>query len=94
MYRFLYILGVTNFITVSEARTNLPRLVKNTSEGMDRVVISVNNKPKAVLMSLDELESLEETAEILSIPGARESIRQGTKEAKAGKGKPLRDLLV
>ncbi len=85
---------MTNLITVSEARSRLPRLVKLADETLERYLITVNNKPKAVLLSLDELESLEETAEILTIPGARESIARGIKEAKAGKGKALRDLLV
>jgi len=76
---------MTNFITVSDARANLPMLVKKTSEGMGRYLITVNNKPKVVLLNLEELESLEETAEILSIPGARESIKQGMKEIKKGK---------
>ncbi len=85
---------MTNFITVSEARAKLPKLIKKTSEELGRYLITVNNKPKAVLLSLEELESLEETAEILAMPGARESIKTGMREAKAGKGKPVEDLLV
>jgi PHD/YefM family antitoxin component YafN of YafNO toxin-antitoxin module len=52
----------------------------------------VNNKPKAVILSLDELESLEETAEVFSIPRARESIMEGLREAKEGKVIPFEPL--
>ena len=85
---------MTNFITISEARAKLPKLVKKTSEELNRYLITVNNIPKVVLLSLEELESLEETAEVLAIPGARKSIKVGMREAKAGKGKLLENLLA
>ena len=46
---------------------------------MDRVTITVNGKAKTVVLSPEELESLEETAKILAIPGALESIRGKSK---------------
>lgn len=85
---------MTNLINISSARENLPTLIKKVSESLGRYLITVNNKPKAVLLSLDELESLEETAEVLSIPSAKESIKKGIKQAKKGMGKPLSDLLT
>jgi antitoxin YefM len=84
---------MTNIINVSDARKKLPSLVDKVSEGLESFLITVNNKPKAVLLSVEEAESLEETAEILSIPGAKASIKEGLKEAKRGLGKPLEDLL-
>jgi len=44
-------------------------------------------------MSLEEAEIIDETAEILSVPGALKEIKEGWKEARQGKGTPLRDLL-
>jgi antitoxin YefM len=83
---------MSNLVSVSDARTNLPSLVSRVGKNMDRVTITVNGKPMATLISEDELESIEETAEILSIPGARESIKKGLREAKMGKGIPLSKL--
>ena len=80
-------------LAISEVRSNLPNIVDNISKYLDRVVISVNGKPKAVMISAEELESLEETADILAIPGSLESIKQGMKEAKQGKGTPAKELL-
>lgn len=38
--------------------------------------------------------SLRETAEILTIPGARESIREGMRDLKKGRGMPLQQFLA
>lgn len=83
---------MSNIVAISDARAKLPELVNRVDKNLDRVVITVNGQPKAVLLSAEELESLEETAEILAIPGARQSIKQGLKEAKKGQGIPLSEL--
>ncbi len=83
---------MSNLVSISQARANLPDLVDKVDKYMNRVVITVNGKPKATLISAEELESLEETAEILAIPGAKRSILQGLKEAKKGQGSPLSEL--
>ena len=83
---------MSNFVAISDARARLPRLVDNVDKYLERVFITVRGRPKAVIMSPEELESLEETAEILAIPGAKESIKQGLKEAKKGLGVPLSEL--
>lgn len=83
---------MNNLISISAVRANLPELVTQVSNTMGRVIITVNGQPKATLVSAEELASLEETAEILSIPGAKESILRGLKQAKKNKGTPLSDL--
>lgn len=83
---------MTNIISISDARAKLPELVSRVNKYMDRVVITVNGQPKATLISEEELESLEETAEILAIPGALESIREGRRQIKEGKFVKLSDL--
>ena len=50
----------------------------------ERVTITKNGRPAAVLMSIDDLESLEETLSILSDPDAIEGIRQGEAALAAG----------
>lgn len=83
---------MSNLISISDARANLPDLITRVSDTLGRVTITVNGQPKAILVSAEELESLEETAEILAIPGAKKSIKQGLKEAKKGKGTPVSAL--
>lgn len=84
---------MTNNIAISDARANLPDLVTKINKNLDRAVITVNGQPKAVIVSIDELESLEETAEVLSsIPGIKKDIETSRKQIKKGEFIPLSDL--
>ena len=83
---------MTNLISISAARANLPDIIDKVDKNMDRVIITVNGQPKATLISSDELESLEETAEILAIPGALKSIKKGQEQIKKGQFIKLSDL--
>lgn len=83
---------MTGIISVSDARAKLPTLVDKVGEGLARFLITVNSEPKAVLVGVEELEALEETAEILSTPGAYRSILKGYNEAKKGKGISLSEF--
>lgn len=80
---------MNNLISISDARANLPDLVTKVNDTLDRITITVNGQPKATLISAEELESLEETAEILAIPGAKDSIIRGLKQAKMSLGRSL-----
>lgn len=83
---------MSSLMSISDVRANLPDLVSKVSNTLGRVTITVSGQPKAILVSAEELESLEETAEVLAIPGAKESIKQGLKEAKKNKGVSLAAL--
>ena len=83
---------MTGLISISNARAKLPSLVDKVGEGLSRFLITVNSQPKAVLFGIEELEALEETAEILSIPGAYKSIKRGFFQAKNGQGISLIDF--
>jgi prevent-host-death family protein len=80
-------------IAISDARANLPDLVNKVNDNLERFVITINGQPRAVIMSEEELESLEETAEILAIPGAKEAIDRGVEQAKKGEVRPLEEIL-
>lgn len=84
---------MSNIIPISDVRADLPNLVNKVNKNLDRVIITVNGQPKAILVSAEELESLEETAEILAIPGAKRSIKEGLKQAKKGQGISLSELI-
>lgn len=78
-------------IPASSARTNFFSLLDGI-EKYGQILITRYGKIKAILVSPEELEGLEETAQILAIPGAEESIKQGMKEVKKGLGIPLSEL--
>ena len=68
---------INNTIAISDLRSNLPGFIKRVSGNLERFIVTVSGKPKAVVISADELESLEETAEILAIPKALQEIKKG-----------------
>jgi len=80
-------------IAISELRSNLPDIINKVSKSLGRVVVTVSGKPKVVVLSLDEVESLEETAEILSTTNAYEMIKKGEKQAKKSQGDLLSKII-
>lgn len=77
---------MTNLISISDVRSNLPDLVEKVNKKLDRVTITVNGQPKATLISAAELDSLEETLEILSNPKLMRELKKAEKEIDEGKG--------
>ena len=75
---------MTKTLPISEAREHLRELVEQAGRTMDRVVITRNGKPEAVLMGYDEFESWAETLDIVSNPQEMEAIRAGEEALKAG----------
>ncbi|RKR07578.1 prevent-host-death family protein [Kushneria sinocarnis] len=63
-------------ITVTEARNNLYRLLDETAESHQPIVI-MGKRNKAVLVSEEDWSAIQETFYLLSVPGMRESIRGG-----------------
>ena len=63
-------------VTVSEARERLYRLVGDVSAAGEPVLIT-GKRGNAVLLSEDDWRAIEETLYLLSVPGMRESIREG-----------------
>jgi len=83
---------MTRLIAISKARSTLPQIIGSVHRHLSRFLITVNGKPKAAILSLEELESLEETAEVLSIAQAKASIAKGFNQAKNRRGTPLSRL--
>ncbi|HLT12550.1 MAG TPA: type II toxin-antitoxin system Phd/YefM family antitoxin [Marinobacter sp.] len=63
-------------ITATEARSNLYRLIDETAESHQPIVIT-GKRNKAVLVSEEDWSAIQETLYLLSVPGMRESIREG-----------------
>lgn len=69
---------------LGDARDHLSEYVADVQRTHDRVTITRYDQPAAVLISADELASLDETIDILSTPGALEEIRQADAEISRG----------
>jgi len=77
------ILTMSEAIPFTEAKAHLSELVDRVWREHDRVVVTRNGRPVAVLISPDELEGLEETLDLLS-DEARASLRRAEDEDEAG----------
>ena len=66
-------------ITASEARANLYRLIDEAAASHQPVLIS-GKRNKAVLIAEEDWQAIQETLFLLSVPGMRESIREGMAE--------------
>lgn len=71
-------------LPLSEIKKRLSEIVDGVEARHDRVVLTRNGRPAAVIMSPDELESLEETLDILSDPQAMKAIREAEVAIDAG----------
>jgi antitoxin YefM len=73
-------------LPLAEIKKRLSEIVDGVESRHDRVVLTRNGRPAAVILSPDDLESLEETLEILSHPKAVREIRKAESELDRGKG--------
>jgi prevent-host-death family protein len=80
-------------IPFTEAKAHLSDLVDRTSREHERFVLTRNGRPAAILVSPEDLESLEETVDILQDRALLDSIRRSRREAADGKGVRLKDHL-
>jgi prevent-host-death family protein len=75
-------------LTASEARANLYRLIDEAAESHEPIVIS-GKRSNAVLISAEDWSAIQETLFLLSVPGMRESIKEGMAEPLAKSAKEL-----
>lgn len=63
-------------ISATEARSNLYRLIDEAAESHQPIVI-MGKRNKAVLVAEEDWSAIQETLFLLSVPGMRESVREG-----------------
>jgi antitoxin YefM len=85
---------MAKMLPLSEVKAHLSKLVDDVADEQERVVVTRNGRPAAVLISPDDLDSLEETLAVLSDPELLARVRKGLAEADAGEGRPLEEILA
>jgi prevent-host-death family protein len=75
----------------SEVKAHLSEVADRVEREHDRILVTRNGRPSFVLLSPDDLASLEETLEILQDGELLESLRTSRRQAAAGDTVPLRD---
>ncbi len=76
-------------LTATQARAKLYKLLDKTAELHEPIQIS-GKRHNAVLISEEDWRAINETLYLLSVPGMRQSIRQGLKTPVKKCGKRLK----
>lgn len=71
-------------LPLAEIKARLSEIVDRVERRHERVTLTRNGRPAAVLISPDDLEALEDTLEILSNPQALGEIDQARSEIARG----------
>ena len=80
---------MADHLPLADVKNRLSEVIERLQREHGRVVITKHGRPAAVLVSVEDLESLEETLEILSNPQLMADIREAEAELAAGKTLPL-----
>lgn len=81
-------------VALSEAKDRLSALVDDVSTTHEIIHVTRHGHTAAVLMSADDLESLQETLRLLSTPGAVDDLQAAREDRAAGRsvsGADVRD---
>jgi len=79
-------------ISLADAKARLSAVLDEVRDTHERVVITRNGRPEAVILAVSDLEALEETLDLLSTPGALEQIRAAEAEVARGEAIDAEEL--
>ncbi len=71
-------------LPLSEVKAKLSEVVDEVATTQERITVTRNGRPVAILLSTDDLEAIEETLAILSDPAAMREIQQGRAAIASG----------
>ena len=80
---------MVNTISVRELRPSLSKVLKRIHNRFDRYIITKRGKPEAIIMSVEDYESLLETLEIQSDKELVKRLEKAEQDYKKGKFKSL-----
>jgi antitoxin YefM len=73
-------------LPLAEVKAHLSELVGRVSTHHERLTVTVHGRPSAVLLAVEDLESLEETIAVLSNAGALRDLIEAEAEIARGEG--------
>jgi len=79
-------------LSLADVKAHLSELVNRVQSEHDRVTVTVHGKPSAVLISQEELESLQETIAVLSDQPLVQQLLASESEIAQGQGETLDEL--
>ncbi len=85
---------MTQTVVFSEAKAHLSELAQRVEVEHDRILVTRNGRPSFVLISPDDLESLEETLDIVRDPELMASVAKSRANSDPKTRVRLRDLIA
>ena len=85
----LLAMALSEHLSLADVKNRLSEVVDKLEREHGRVVVTKHGQPAAVMLNVDDLESLEETLAILSNPTLRDAIREGEADVDAGRTERL-----
>ncbi|MBI2117942.1 type II toxin-antitoxin system prevent-host-death family antitoxin [Candidatus Peregrinibacteria bacterium] len=76
-------------VTYTDIRAHIAPLLRLAEEDEEEIVVSHAKGRKAIILSLEEFESLQETAYLLSTKKNRRHLEKSLREARQGKVRRL-----
>lgn len=78
------ILVMSETLPLAEVKAKLSEMVDRVEHTHDRITVTRNGRPAAVIINPDELASLEDTLELLADPDAMTALRDAQAAVDAG----------
>ena len=78
------IMVMSTTTSLADAKNRLSEIVQSAMVTHERVTITKNGRPAVVLISVDDLESLEETLAVMSDAALMQAIREGEAALDSG----------
>ena len=90
----MYILKYMKFFSMAEARAKLAAILDSAVKSNERTVITRNGEPAAVIMSMGDYESMNETLEILADPELTKYLLEYTDNPDAEPGQRIEQVMA
>ncbi len=90
--QILVILLTMTTLPLGEVKAHLSELVGRVQSHHERVTVTVHGRPSAVIVSVEDLEQLEETLSILSDPATQRRLAESDAELARGDVVSAEDL--
>jgi antitoxin YefM len=79
------IMVMSETLPLAEIKAHLSEIVDRVEREHERVVLTRNGRPAAVIMSPADLEALEDTLDLLSDPDAMREIAEARQDVRDGR---------
>jgi antitoxin YefM len=86
------VMTMSSIVPLAEVKAHLSELVSRVAAQHERVTVTVHGRPAAVLVAIDDLESLEETIAVLSDQATVRQLVDSDAELARGEGESQDEL--